>query len=290
MKLASMLTILDRPEHPQTALKRTLKLQQSANADVEWVSFCWNSVYEDRNLFDAKQRRELRHESVEQIKDWQRQQLKSVTKPKTRTIWRKDIAPWVRDHVIDHPVDLVIKSSRTPGVTGHSVTNLELLRSCPSPVMLVRPGKQKGSGNVMAALDLRSQSAKHRRLNVRVLAAAHHMAKLYGGKVHCVFAIEVSQVLRDLDLINPAKQKKRIVAQCRPELDALLAGYDMPKSRIHQPVGKAGQVVNQAAKNIKADLLVVGSYAQRTRQLIGLGSTAERLLTRAPCDVLAVHP
>lgn len=290
MKLASMLTILDRPEHPQTALKRALQLQQATGADAQWVSFCWNAVYEDRHLFDAKQRRELRHETVEKVKQWQRQQLKSVDKPKLKTIWRRDIAPWVHDQMVSDPVDLVIKSARTPGVQGHSVTNLALLRTCPSPVMLVRPGKQKGTGNVLAAIDLRSQDVKHRRLNIKVLDAAHRFAELYGGKVHCVFAIEVSQVLRDLDLINPAKQKKKIVAQCQPELNALLAGYHLPKNRIHQPVGKAGHVVNQAAKDIKADLLVVGSYAHRTKQIMGLGSTAERLLTRAPCDVLAVHP
>ena len=75
-----------------------------------------------------------------------------------------------------------------------------------------------------------------------------------------------------------------------PELERLLKPYHIPKSRVHMPVGKVGKVVAQTARKLKADVLVVGSFTHRAKQLAGLGNSAERIVTKAVCDVLAVHP
>ena len=115
-------------------------------------------------------------------------------------------------------------------------------------------------------------------------------AKLYDAKVHVVFAVEISNVLRDLDILNETVSKQKIVERVTPELNRLLKPYDIPKSRIHMPVGKVGQVVAQTARKHKADLLVLGSFSHRVKQTVGIGNSAERILTKAVTDVLAVHP
>ena len=56
------------------------------------------------------------------------------------------------------------------------------------------------------------------------------------------------------------------------------------------PVGKVGQMVAATARKIDADMLVVGTCARRGAGGLVLGNSAERILTKAPCDVLAVHP
>jgi len=123
-----------------------------------------------------------------------------------------------------------------------------------------------------------------------VLAAAHALAQWQGGQVHVVFAIEVSRVLRELDTIKESVSRDKIVAAVTPEMQRLLQPYAIPKSRIHMPVGKVGPVVAQVARKLKADQLVVGSYAHRARGFLGLGNSAQRILTKAVCSVLAVHP
>ena len=116
------------------------------------------------------------------------------------------------------------------------------------------------------------------------------MAELYDAKVHVVFAVEISQVLRDLDIVSESVSKKKIVGKVTPELDRLVRPYNIPKARIHMPVGKVGRVVTQTARKLKADVLVIGSLAHRAKQAAGLGNSAQRILTKAACDVLAVHP
>jgi len=52
----------------------------------------------------------------------------------------------------------------------------------------------------------------------------------------------------------------------------------------------ADDAINAAAREWEADLIVIGTRGLSTLEHLFLGSTAERVLERAPCPVLAVHP
>ena len=158
------------------------------------------------------------------------------------------------------------------------------------PLLLTTTRTRRRSGNVLAALDLRSKGRVHTKLNRAVLDAAHSYAAATGAKVHCVYVIEVSQVLKDLDAIDPDAVRRRAIEKSRERLNDLLKPYAVPKTRIHLPTGRVGHSVAGTAHKVKADLLVMGTAAHRARQMVGLGNSAERVLARAPCDVLAVHP
>ena len=73
-------------------------------------------------------------------------------------------------------------------------------------------------------------------------------------------------------------------------LAELLDPHGIPLRAVHFPVGKLAQAVQTAARAVRADVLVVGTSARRTRRRLVLGNSAERLLTKSTCDVLAVHP
>ncbi|MFU8817990.1 MAG: universal stress protein [Pseudomonadales bacterium] len=45
----------------------------------------------------------------------------------------------------------------------------------------------------------------------------------------------------------------------------------------------------EVAEKVGADAVVVGTGARRGPTGLLFGSSAERILTRVPCDVLAVH-
>ena len=73
-------------------------------------------------------------------------------------------------------------------------------------------------------------------------------------------------------------------------MEALLESYDVPRSRIFLPAGKVGQVVAETVHKIEADLVVVGTGAQRNQDEVLVGHAAEKILARASCDVLAIQP
>jgi nucleotide-binding universal stress UspA family protein len=66
---------------------------------------------------------------------------------------------------------------------------------------------------------------------------------------------------------------------------------EMPVQTVgHVRVGRPDQQLVQLARELKADLLVVGTHGRTGLERMFLGSVAERVLRSAPCPVLVVRP
>ena len=72
MRLASIVTIMDKPKHRQVALSRALALQQLSHTHIDAVSFCWQSLADASDALDADQRRAMKREILRERKAWQR--------------------------------------------------------------------------------------------------------------------------------------------------------------------------------------------------------------------------
>lgn len=172
----------------------------------------------------------------------------------------------------------------------HMPLDWKLLQRCPAPLLLTTDKPRKASSTIIAAVDLQHNDAKHRRLNEKVLDAATLMAALTGSAVHCVCVVEFSQPLHDLDLINAKQRRRELLTQEKGYLESLVQSYNIPKSKLHIPVGKVGERVGQLSERLNADLIVVGAHAQRVKERPRIGNTAERILARANADILSVPP
>lgn len=297
----SILVILDKPKHPQAALERAIELHRHSNAHLHLTSFAWQAMVEQNPVYDVHQRRALKKEILRQRKVWLDATLRDrnllAGNLSLETVWTSDIAEWVAEHASD--VDLVVKSVHKTQTLVHTPLDWQLIRSCPKPLLLV--GSQSGGGSgkksrkkagrdVLATLDLRNADRKHQMLNLKVLDAAARFAELQGGKLHCVAVVEYSEVLHDLDLVNPRKIRKQAIEATGELLASLISRYGIPAARVHRPAGKVGHMVNATARKINAGLIVVGSAARRGINARLLGNSAEKILTRSPCDLLTIHP
>jgi nucleotide-binding universal stress UspA family protein len=56
------------------------------------------------------------------------------------------------------------------------------------------------------------------------------------------------------------------------------------------PVGKVGHAVNGTVNKLNADLLVMGTTARKGVKGLVIGNSAERVLTKATSDILALKP
>jgi universal stress protein E len=60
--------------------------------------------------------------------------------------------------------------------------------------------------------------------------------------------------------------------------------------RVRLEQGSASEVLPRVAETLGAAVLVMGAVSRSRLQELFLGSTAERVLERAACDVLVVKP
>jgi universal stress protein E len=292
--LDKILVVMDKPKHEQIAFRRAMTLHRDANAHLDLRAFAYHPMFDQSDVFETHQRHAIKKEIMRERTEWLRGQVLDAggvfEDLSLKTIWTKDIAGWVSAEAQKGDYDLVIKTAHRSRTATHTPLDWVLLRDCPKPVLLAVEPRWPKKMKVVAALDVNRDDAAHRRLNKKVLDTAHQIADLHDGTVHCVYAIEVSQVLSDLDIVNPRKTAKLARDRATGILAEITAPYGIPKSRIHMPLGKVGQAVNGIAKKVDADLMVMGTTARKGLKGMVIGNSAERVLAKARGDLLALKP
>ena len=82
--------------------------------------------------------------------------------------------------------------------------------------------------------------------------------------------------------------QEEIHKQAKSQLAKLASTYQIPEERQHLLLGRPENEVHSLAKELDADLVVVGSHGRHGLALI-LGNTANGIIHGATCDVLAVR-
>jgi nucleotide-binding universal stress UspA family protein len=123
----------------------------------------------------------------------------------------------------------------------------------------------------------------------RALDYACDLAAKLGAKVHVINAIgatlpELSVALTD-QMISSLRHNNAAA------LDKLIAPRRAKAAfgQITVVDNDARDAILQAARTVRADLIVIGTHGRRGLSRILLGSVAEDVLRRAPCPVLAVR-
>lgn len=293
-KLENVLVVMDKPKHRQTAFKRGLQLARDTGAKLHLVAFCHHQMYEQKEVFDTHQRNELKRALEVARSDWLLGQVTDAgaagMEVTTEVVWEKHIHEWLIRHTNEVDYDLVVKTAHRSKTLVHTPTDWHLLRDCRSDVLLATKTRWPKRSNLIAAVDALRTDRTHKRLNQRVLEAAGMIAGLHDAAVHLVFAVTTPEVLSDLDIVHPREHRKKVLARAQPQLDAMAAANGIPAKRVHTPNGKPGQAVNSVAGKIKAEMVVLGTPARKGVAGFLLGNTAEKVLAKANCDILAVKP
>ncbi|MBV1907060.1 MAG: universal stress protein [Pseudomonadales bacterium] len=287
----NILVIADKPKHEQRALHRALDLQKQTGANLNIKAFVFDSHVANGNAFAGKQRSKIKHELIAKHNEWLNSLLKDIDtcgEVTKEVIWVSDIAKWVARHVSDSPQNLVVKSVNHTESLTHTPLDWDILRTCSAPVLLCTDIAQKTKPRVLAAIDMSRHKGKRKKLNKKVLNMAAYFANTKNAELHCVYTVEISQVLKDLDMINPKSHARVVREQIMPELEEFLAPYGVPADRIHMPVGKVGKTVSKIASQIRAELLVLGTSRRSGVGALVVGNSAEKVLRKSHCEVLAI--
>ncbi len=82
--------------------------------------------------------------------------------------------------------------------------------------------------------------------------------------------------------------EKSALSAAQDELAQVGVKWNIPLSNQHVVLGYPKDEIHRMAKELDADLIVIGSHGKRGVRLL-LGSTANAVLHGATCDVLAVR-
>lgn len=194
--------------------------------------------------------------------------------------------------------ELVIKDTHHHSVAQRTFltnTDWELIRGCPVPLLLVKPGAWSSAHRIGAALDPGHMDDKPRLLDRCILQEAARFAAALGGEVHPIHAyipaamvatatMSVPPIVIDI----PAEALEEERQSKLKELTALTSDYRLPEKNIHLETGGVVEVLCRLTRECGIDIMAMGALSRRGLKRILIGSTAEDVLEQLPCDLLVV--
>lgn len=196
--------------------------------------------------------------------------------------------------------DLVVRVSKGAhsGRTGFfGTTSMRLLRKCPCAVWLVRPEAESRFGRVLAAIDPAPNDIIRDVMNNTVMDLATSVVKYEQGEMHVVHAWELFGEHLMKSRYKPgelAEAKRNAEAKVAAALDRSLSPYELThdNERVHLVCDELGpgHAISKLANREQIDLIVMGTIARTGLTGALLGNTAEKVLDRIECSVLAIKP
>lgn len=203
--------------------------------------------------------------------------------------------------VLRYNHDLVIMTADGSGglkVRLFGSTSMHLMRKCPCPVWVVKPGHSGRYQRILAAVDPASFDKQKSTLDIKILDLATSLARRQQAELHLVHAWflpgELSLVSGRSQIQKSDVDKFLRIAENnhRDELNRLLVNYNLQELtyKIHLIKGVPKDVIPSVAEENNVDLIVMGTVARTGVTGFFIGNTAENVLNQVNCSVLTVKP
>lgn len=137
--------------------------------------------------------------------------------------------------------------------------------------------------NLIVAIDLSNESDK-------IIERALELSGNNAAALTLVHVVEPVAAAYPIDAyaINMTKLQEEAMAIAAQRLAGFGARYGIPQDKQLVLAGAAATEVRSKAEETKADLIVIGSHGTSGWKLL-LGSTANKVLHAAPCDIMTVR-
>lgn len=175
-------------------------------------------------------------------------------------------------------------------------TDWELIRACPVPLLLTKPGIWASAPKVCAAVDPGHANDKPAQLDNHIVDHAALLARKLGGELHLLHVYLPVAIVAATAAGSPplaisvsAEDLAREAEQKRAQLHDLISEFRVAPANVHLEVGGPAAVLPRAADTIRADIVAMGAISRSGLKRIFVGSTAEDVLERLPCDALIVR-
>jgi universal stress protein E len=134
-------------------------------------------------------------------------------------------------------------------------------------------------------------------LDHRILEHASVLARRLDGELHTVhaflplaIAVAATTSVPPMAASVSAEELKVEEAAKRQEVAKLVTQYGIDQANIHVELGGPGELLPRMAGLLHADIMTMGAIARSGLKRAFIGSTAEDVLERLPCDALIVKP
>jgi universal stress protein A len=123
-----------------------------------------------------------------------------------------------------------------------------------------------------------------------VMQKAIELQQQSGASISLIHVVEYTSAMYTGEIPLPVEfdMDQHLVKQAKEKLQRLIDNYELKDARSIVEMGSPKLEIVRAAEEEGVELIILGSHGKHGLQLL-LGSTANGVLHKAPCDVLAVR-
>lgn len=282
------------------AFDRAAALALAMQMPVHIVAFDYLQALAVAGLFAPEQISLARDGYLHTHRQWLTEQAALMSKHgvevTSEVVWVQHPYEEILHFVNEMPLALIIKDAQEESALKRvffTPLDWQLLRDCPVPVHLVTNALNPKPRNVLAIIDvLRSEDQDHV-FNDQIIDAAAKLASVCGAALELVHVYDWTAVYaQDIGFgaLPLAVGIYETLGSAQHEAFAAIGErHGVPPQNRHFIEGAPLTSICDFAADHHTDVIVMGTVQHKGLNKL-LGTTAEQLLHRAPCSVLAIKP
>lgn len=300
-QIRNILTIVDPTATTQPAVAKAMQLAKSLHASVELFVCDFRAgleVPEARGARDAllEHRRSL-------LEELSRPHRKSGIQVTVDVAFDNPLHEGLLKKIVSSHADLVVKDTHYHNLIRRTLisnTDWHLIRSCSTPLLLVKPTHWSSQLRTLAAVDPGHLADKPAALDHIICEWSVTLAKALNGEAHAVHMylptalLITSAATVGMPMVVATGAEQQLIEderQARLKLvQAVTAPHGISADSTRLMLGSAVDLLSEEAERVRADIVVMGAVSRSRMKRIFVGNTAERVLDHLPCDVLIVKP
>ncbi|MEO8466322.1 MAG: universal stress protein [Gammaproteobacteria bacterium] len=293
-----ILVVVDPTALAYPALERAAWLARAVPSALELFICDYDSSLADTRNADARGTRISQHKA--RLTQLAQPLIAAGIDVSVDARWDPPLHDGIVRKALELGADLVIKETHFHSVLKRSIfsnTDWNLIRSCASPLWLVKPRLPGKNPRFIAAVDPLHARDKPADLDNKILRMANGLARALAGEVHVFHGFDIAPALAgssDSMAMPTAPPVRELTNAMRVEhTDAVLelcARHGIQADRIHVHEGGTRDLLVMLTDELNADVVIMGAVSRSGLNGLFLGNTAEDVLDRLPCDLLIVKP
>jgi len=304
--LRKILVVVDPTTTAQPCIVKAARLAQAFGAELE-LFICDSSAELRASRFAAAEMYEVAAERNRAVHDGQLESLAAPLRQRglkiaTDVVFHDPLHAGIVEKIRALRPDLVIKDTHYHSAMRRALftnTDWHLIRECAPPLLLSKPAAWRSQVKLAAALDPGHADDKPAALDRELLACAERLALGLHGEVRAVHVFNPAPVIASVTpaasiYAGPTYVDAELVKSLREmhqrDFGAVVAEVPAFTDRADLIEGVPPEALPSYALAHDIDVMVLGAVARGALRRLLVGSTAERLLDRLPCDILVVKP
>ena len=295
-----LVAVKDPAAKPLTAVRKGAQLAHAYGAHLELFHGITTPLFVDGYSLQnslAGIETKLRAASVRQLEKIASTLRRGGLEVSVSVTWDYPVYEAIVRHSRRSNADLIVAERHAgphvlPGML--QLTDWELLRTSPVPVLLVKTASPYNNPVVLAAIDPTHACAKPAKLDDEILATGAGIARALDGQLHAVHAYiplrpeSLSGQLVTEKTLQRKEAETRVAA--KRSMDRTVGSVPIPPGRRHLVGLHPIDAIEQTARKIHSDIVVMGAISRSGLKRFIFGNTAEALLDSLSCDLLIVKP